>query len=440
MRNLYLHRRFFILLLTGIFFVILAFIFPGLYVWGVWFLWVVGILTVTDIGMLYAFGKAVAGERTVNDKFSNGEENPITVGGINYYPFRVKVRGVDEIPVEFQKRDLQLHFRLVPGEKKTQVYFLRPVRRGEYTFGQLRLFVSSPLSLVERRYSFEGGQKVAVYPSFVHLRKYELLALVGRQTGGGIPRVRVAGISTSFDQIKPYVQGDDPRAVNWKATAKANQLMVNAYVEERAQQVYCLIDKGRAMQAPFQGMTTLDYAINAALALAHVILKKGDKAGLLTFGNKPGTLIHADARRLQLNRICEALYSQQTHFLESDFEQLSATVSRQIHTRSLLILFTNFDTVSARKRRLPALRRLVRSHLVLLILFEDTDIKHVVREKARNTKEVYFKVLAGSFISEKRRIVQELRNAGIYTLLTEPGRLTVDVINSYLELKERGGI
>lgn len=438
MRELYLHRRFFIVLLFGVFALILAFIFPFLYVWVVWLLSMFGILVITDVILLYGKKKGIESERINADKFSNGEENPVRIRIVNHYPFQVYIRLLDEIPPEFQLRDLMFCFRLGGGSKKEQTYCLRPVRRGEYGFGKIRVFVSSPLSLIERRYSFGHNRKVAVYPSFMAMKKYELLAFTGIQSGNGVKKMRVAGIATSFDQIKPYIQGDDPRTVNWKATAKCNRMMVNSYMEERSQPIYCIVDKGRTMQSPFGGMTLLDYAINATLALSNVILKKEDKPGLLTFSNKPGTWIKADNRSVQLNRISEALYAEQTHYLESDFDQLCVTVSRYLHTRSLLILFTNFDTVDGMKRWLPALKRLAGSHLVLLILFENAEINRVIKEPARNLQDVYFKVIAGNFISEKRHIARELRNAGIYSIITEPAVLTTNAINGYLELKARG--
>lgn len=315
---------------------------------------------------------------------------------------------------------------------------MRPVKRGVYEFGKIRIFVTSRLSLVERRYSLGTFQEVAVYPSFVQMRKYELMAFTNRQSGNGVKRIRAAGVSTAFEQIKPYVVGDDPRTVNWKATAKCNRLMVNSYTDERSQQVYCVIDKGRTMQSPFKGMSMLDYAINAGLALTNVILKKGDKAGLLTFSNVSGALVKADNRSTQLNKICEALYGQRTHFLESDFEQLCVIADRQIHTRSLLVLFTNFDTLSGMRRHLPALRRLSKSHLLLVVLFEDTALRDVAAESADTIRDVYFKTIAGSFVVEKRKIAQELRHCGIQVVLAPPENLTVNTINSYLELKERG--
>lgn len=440
MRGLYIHRRFFILLWSGIFISLLAYVFPALYPWVVWGLCMFGVLVLVDFILLYSFGNALEASRNAADKFSNGEENPVTIRIENRYPFGVGVRVIDEAPVEFQRRDIRLFFRLAAKERKQGAYYLRPVKRGAYTFGRVRTFVSTPLSLIERCYSFDEGKQIAVYPSFMAMRKYELLAFAGLRNGNSAKRVKVAGISTAFDQIKPYVQGDDPRTVNWKATAKCDRIMVNSYTEERSQQVYCLVDKGRTMQAPFNGMTTLDYAINATLALSDIILKKGDKAGLLTFAEKPGTLVKADNRTQQLNHINEALYNQQTHYLESDFEQLCITVSRQVHTRSLLILFTNFDTVSGMKRRLPALARLAKSHLLLLILFENTEINQALNRPAEPMQDLYFKAMVGSFISEKRRIAAELRKTGIYTILTEPEQLTANAINGYLELKERGVI
>ena len=437
MSGLYLNRRFFIGWLGGIFALIAAYIYPVLLPWVIWLLGAYSVLILVDAVLLFGFGKRVEAGRLVADKFSNGENNPVKIEVYNGYPFKIKVKVLDESPVEFQRRDSGVVISMLSGARREIEYNLRPVKRGEYRFGKIRVFVVSRMSFLERRYSFGEKQAVAVYPSFVAMRKAELLALAGKQAGEN-RKIRVASVSTTFDQIKPYVPGDDPRTVNWKATAKCNKLMVNSYMEERSQQVYCLVDKGRTMQAPFHGMTVLDYAINATLAISNIILKKGDRAGLLTFSNKVGTLVKAELQSTQLGRICEALYKQRTHYLESDFEQLCLRVMQQIPTRSLLILFTNFDTVSGMKRRLPALLRLARTHLLLVILFEDSEVKQVVEEPAVSVKDIYFKTIAGSFILEKKRIARELRKAGIYVLLTQPEELTTNAVNTYLGLKQRG--
>lgn len=437
MSGLYLNRRFFIGWLGAIFALVAAYIYPALLPWVAWLIGAYGILILVDAVLLFGFGKRFEARRNVTDKFSNGEDNPVRIEVDNRYPFKVKARILDESPVEFQRREPGVVLAMPAGKHREIKYNLHPVKRGEYRFGKIRVFVSSRLAFLERRYSFGEQQAVAVYPSFVAMHKAELLALAGKQIGEN-RQVRVASISTTFDQIKPYVPGDDPRTVNWKATAKCNRLMVNSYMEERSQQVYCLVDKGRTMQSPFHGMTVLDYAINATLALSNIILKKGDRAGLFTFSNKVGTSVKAELRSTQLGRICEALYKQRTNYLESDFEQLCLRVMQQVPTRSLLILFTNFDTVSGMKRRLPALLRLARTHLLLVVLFEDSEVKQIVEESAVSVKDIYFKTLAGSFLLEKKRIAGELRKAGIYVLLTQPEQLAPDAVNAYLGLKQRG--
>lgn len=440
LRELYLSRRFFILLLSGVLAFIMAFVFPVLFDVVVWGTCLFVLALVVEILLLFRSGNAMLVVREMTDKLSNGDENPVAIRVESRYRFPVYCRVADEVPVQFQYRGpMQGLYFPRPGSR-TVGYCLRPVRRGEYEFGKVRVFVTTRVGLAERRFSFGLGKTVPVYPSFISMRKYELMAMGNRQSQTGAKRIRVAGVSTFFDQIKPYVMGDDPRTVNWKATAKCNRLMVNTYTEERSQPVYCLIDKGRTMQSPFCGMTMLDYAINAALALSDVVLKKGDRAGLLDFANAPGTFIKADSRHGQLNKINEALYNQRTHFLETDFEQLYITAEHYIHGRSLLILFTNFNSVGGMKRHLPALRRLADRHLLLLVLFEDAETGEVLEQSPSDLHDIYFQTVAAGFMLEKNRIVAELRHYGILSVLTRPEKLTVNVINAYLELKERNRI
>jgi uncharacterized protein (DUF58 family) len=127
---------------------------------------------------------------------------------------------------------------------------------------------------------------VPVYPSFLKLRQYELMAVSNRLTDIGIKKMRRIGHSMEFDQVKNYVAGDDYRTVNWKATARKGDLMVNSFTDEKAQHIYCVIDKSRAMKMPFEGLSLLDYAINASLILSSVALVKQDKAGLITIAGK----------------------------------------------------------------------------------------------------------------------------------------------------------
>lgn len=403
------------------------------------------LLLAIETVLLFRLKDGFFARRDVPDRLSNGDENPLSIYLENRYSFTTPVEVVDELPPQFQRRDVLFRAELKPREKQVIRYELRPVRRGEYNFGAVNVFVMTPLRLLKRRYQFEQGKTVAVYPSYLQMRQYELLAATNRLNELGIKKIRRIGHSMEFEQIRPYTRGDDVRTVNWKATARrtdaqATTLMVNSFQDERSQPVYCLIDKGRVMQSPFEGLTLLDYAINASLVLSNIAIFKQDRAGLLTFSHKIGQMVAADRKPGHMLRILEVLYRQKTQFLETDYEALYATVRTHIRQRSLLLLFTNFETVSALHRQLPFLRRLAKDHLLLVVFFENTELRSLLDEPATDTEAVYLKTIGEKFSYEKKQIVKELQQYGIQTILTAPQNLTANTVNKYLELKARGMI
>ena len=407
------------------------------------------LLTLLDAALLYAPGKVAPlfGRRVLGDKLSNGDENDIKLYLENRYRFGTHLEVIDEIPHQFQRRDVLFRVAVAPGETQVITYQLRPTKRGEYAFGALNAYAASPLGLVRRRFRFEPlGRTVPVYPSFLQLRQYELLAIHNRLTEVGIKRIRRVGQSQEFEQIRPYASGDDPRTINWRASARrtvpgaSDTLQVNHFQDERAQQVYCLIDKGRVMRMPFEGLSLLDYAINATLVLSNVALLKHDKAGLITFSNRPGAVVGAERRPGHLRTLLEVLYRQKTQYLETDYELLYATVRARVKQRSLLVLFTNFETLQGMQRQLPYLRALARRHLLLVVFFENTELRAYLDAPAGTTEEVYNQTIAEKFQQEKRQVVLELQRLGIQALLTPPQSLTVNTLNKYLEFKARGMI
>ena len=262
---------------TGIIiFFLLSFGVPYLFFFAKLVLLVFGILLLLDYGILFFKYEPVHIERITSDRFSNGDENKVELFIVNKYPFRISTSIIDEIPEQFQVRNFLLKIEVVSGEKKSITYFLRPAERGEYHFNAILLFVKSPLQLIVRRVTKNTEQVVKVLPSFFLLRQFELKAHSSNLTEAGSKKIRKIGHSLEFEQIKDYVTGDDIRSINWKATARKGQLMVNNFTDERSQQIYCIIDKGRVMKMPFKGLSLLDYAINASLMLLRVALIKQD--------------------------------------------------------------------------------------------------------------------------------------------------------------------
>jgi uncharacterized protein (DUF58 family) len=269
------------------------------------------------------------------------------------------------------------------------------------------------------------------------MRKYQLMAISNRLSEVGIKKVRRIGHSMEFEQIKEYVQGDDVRTINWKATARKGQIMVNNFTDEKSQQVYCVIDKGRAMKMPFEGLSLLDYAVNASLVLLNIALLKQDKAGLITFSEKLSSFLKADKKAVQMNSILEVLYNQRTRYLESDFEKLYSLLRAKVSQRSLIVLFTNFESMSGMQRQLPFLRKIAANHLLVVVFFENTELRQLLDKPADDLESIYTKTVAEKFAYEKKLIVKELQKYGILSILTAPANVTVNTLNKYLELKAR---
>jgi uncharacterized protein (DUF58 family) len=439
-RSLYISKTFWLLGASLVAGFVLAYIYPVL-------LPVINLLLVlaiafviVDAVILFRPNSGFFARRSAPERFSNGDANPVTLFLENRYGFKTRVEIIDEIPHQFQRRDILFKLKMDPRSEKQVHYDLRPVTRGIYEFGHINVFIASPLGLAIRRFRFEGHKDVAVYPSFLQMRQYTLLAVANRLNEVGIRKIRRVGHSMEFDQVRNYVPGDDRRTVNWKATARRGDVMVNAYQDEKQQSVYCLIDKGRVMQSPFEGLTLLDYAINASLVISNIAVTKEDRAGLITFSEKVSQVVVADKRTGHMQKLLEVLYRQKTDFLETDFERLCVAVRTRIRQRSLLLLFTNFETLEGMRRQLPYLRRLAKDHLLVVVFFENTETQHLVEESAKTLEEVYMKTIAQRFYYEKKRITSELRQFGIQTLLTPPQQLSVNTINKYLELKSRGAI
>ena len=438
LKPVYIQNRFFYACIVLMVLFVVSFVFPR------WFnivkllLLVLVAFTFLDLILLFVTNKGINASRVLPEKFSNGDQNPINISIENFYTFPVFTNIIDEIPEQFQVRNFSIKRKLLASSSSSFQYELRPTERGEYHFGKLNIYVTSIFGLVARRFSFNEGVMIPTYPSFIQLRKYDLMAISNNLHQYGIKKIRRLGHTMEFEQIKEYVIGDDLRTINWKATAKKNQLMVNQFQDEKSQPVYSVIDKGRVMKMPFDGLTLLDYAINAALVISNVATKKHDKAGIFAFSRKTENMVVAERRTSQMNLILESLYNINTDFFESDFNRLYGDIKRNITQRSLLLLYTNFETLDGLNRQLPYLKGIAKNHLLVVIFFKNTELNSLVTERAETVQQVYDKVIAEKFAYEKRLIVNELKKYGIFSILTTPEDLTLDTINKYLEIKARG--
>ena len=394
------------------------------------------LLFITDYIFLFVVFKPPIAQRKVAERLSNGETNNVSIVVTNQMPFTLEVNIIDEVPLQMQERSLSIRKKL--GSKKTTEikYMLTPSERGNYEFGNIIIFFQSQLGFIQKRETVKASEQVKVYPSFVNFGKYQLMAQATTNEQGS-KRMKKIGQSMEFEQIKDYVGGDDIRTINWKASARKGTLMVNNFTDEKSQQVYCMIDKGRLMKMPFNGLSLLDYAINATLAITNICIQKQDKIGLISFSNKMGSVIAADRKPVQRENIMQVLYKESTAFLESDYEMLYMQIRNKIKQRSLLILFTNFESLNGLHRQISYLRSIAKHHLLLVVFFENTELTKLSVAKAKSIDDIYVKTIADKLAFEKRLVVKELLKYGILSIISAPQNLTVNTINKYLELKAK---
>lgn len=396
------------------------------------------VLLLIDYITLIRAAANLTASRKVIKRLSLGDVQHINYHLQNDSNLNLSLEVVDELPFQFQYREEVSKTTIQKNDVKNLEFEIMPTERGDYLFGKLFLYISNPLlRLILLRKKVDSEFNTKVYPSIIQMKKYALFVMYRAAHMYGIRKIRTIGENDEFEHIRNYQMGDNEKSINWKATSRAGELLVNQFQDTRSQQVFCVIDKGRAMEMPFNSLSLLDHAINSALVISNIVLQKYDKAGLITYCNKIDAMIKAESGSKQLELILESLYAQETAFKESNFELLYLTMRKKISKRSIVFLYTNFESKSDLERNLQYIRLLAKQHLLIIILFINTELYKKSEMDVHDLSGIYEKTIAQSILSEKEDMVKELNNVGIQTILTKPEDLSINVINKYLEIKAK---
>ena len=425
------------LVVVGVF--ALGFPFPILEFVGIFLLLILLTGLLVEIILLYSSSNSLTIERKIQDQLSNGDENEIEYSIKGNFRFIPNLQILDEYPIQLQLRNCAL--QLTPPSKNFESnyrYSIYPKTRGEYFFGNIKVLIGSKLGLLNKLSSFDRKLTIKVVPSIKQYKKFSFLAYTNRLEEVGVKKVRKVGSSTEFEQINEFQRGDNIKRINWKATARRTTLMVNHYEDQKAQNIYFLLDKGRMMHMPFKGLSLFDYAVNSSLSLAGIAKYKGDKVGLISFSDVIGSWIPAQSIGNQVSKISQELYHQKIRQKETDYSRLYKNIRLRMKGRSMLILYTNFDSMVSLNRQMKYLKAISKSHLLVVVSFLNEEIVELANQKTRGERNFFDQSIAERFLQEKQQINQELNLAGIYTISTLPEDLTVNSINTYLKVKSRG--
>lgn len=391
-----------------------------------------------DTFIAHSSAKKLKVSRKTPQHFSLHDENKVEIH-LDYQGERPLVIDIfDETPSQFQLRDLSFTRKLEKGQEVLQ-YFVTPVIRGAYSFDQIQVLAQGPFGLSQWQKTYQKEvQLVKVFPSFMQMQFFEALVFQSNNAQLGIRKTRRLGHGYEFSHIRQYAQGDDPRTLNIRASARSGKWMVNSFIDERSQAVYALILTGRIMRMPFDGLTLLDYSINSSLSLLNVAMKNQDQAGLITFSGNVKEMVPANSKSQQLQMIMDKLYNVEADYEEANYEGLYQFVFEKIRRRSLLLLFGHFMTISSLERVLPELKKLNFNHLLVVIFFKNTELEGFRDQVPEDLQDIAAQTMAAKLVEDQFKMARILAQHGIQCVHTSPDQLSSDVLSKYLELKSRG--
>ena len=382
--------------------------------------------------------KNLKAERLCGRVGSLGESQNVelTVENLGRKSRRLRIR--DDVPDTYTAEPAEFVVRVPAASVATLAYKVTPRRRGTYHFRQVDALAASRLGLWQRAVTIPCVTEARVYPDVRQIARYTVLARRGKLSTLGVRRSRKLGTDNEFERLRDYNEGDEPRHMDWRATARRRKLTVRAHQVNQSQRMIFLIDCGRMMAGDTgDGLSPLDHALNSMLMLAHVALIRGDQVGLLAFSDTVKAYVPPGGGPRRINRIIHSVHNLFPELVEPRIDQAFVELEKRCRKRSLVVLVSNlFDDVNARIIG-DHLGNLVGKHLPLGVFLRDQDIFKLADNAPESGPELYNGAAAAALLTWRERALAGLRLRGVLTLDTFPADLTAPLINQYLQIKAR---
>lgn len=395
-------------------------------------------LAVTDWFLLPA-PESLQVDRVVDEKLSLGAPNPVRVRLRNAgrMALRLDLRDSPPETMRTDQGDAPFTFTIAPNARHAAVYHVTPVARGDYRFGDIYLRLRGRLGMVNRLARVALAQDVKVYPNIVDTATFTLMARRGRLQQVGIRAARLQGAGREFESLREYLPDDEMRRIDWKASARSGKLVARQYEVEKSQSVILVIDIGRTMLAEIDGIQKLDYAINAALLLAYVATLSEDRVGLLLFADEVQTYLPPKKGRAQVYAIMDALYNAKASFREPDYRKALGYLRARWRKRSLVVCFTDLWDADSSRTTINELASLQPRHLVAAVALLDTNLLRTARLEVDKADTVYRKAVALQVLEDRNKATGLLSQRGVLVVDSPADKLSAELVNKYLDVKER---
>lgn len=375
--------------------------------------------------------------REYEEKLSLGVENEIILRLDNHSKYVIKAQLTDEVPVDFEISHKELNVKVRQKSKSWGYYRVIPQKRGEFAFGTVYLRYNGILGLIQRTYKYDLHQSCKVYPNMKDLRKYSVTSLKKSEQLAGLKRSKGFDMGTDFESLREYSHGDDYKKINWTASARVNKIIVNQYQQEKNQTIFILIDSGRVMNSEIKNIKKLDYAINSAFVLSEIAMKKEDNIGLLVFDKEVNRYVKPGKGLGHFRLIGESMYNVKDNMVTTDYQKALSYLNQKHSRRSLLCIFTELFNQEEALQMISAIKTIARKHIPLVISIKDPGLNALAEGPIKRTEDLFTRAAAISVLEERERVKKTFEKAGIYALDVEPDKLSLQVINKYLDMKSK---
>ena len=394
------------------------------------------LLLMVAIDAIAGRGRRVEMERKAAQIFSVGRANPVSILVHNTSGRTLRGTLMDDPVADATVSGLPGNVELAPHGSALLRYEMTPTKRGRRSLGGITMRYALPLGMLERQERVELPQDFDVYPDVHAARALEMLRRQGREdarTGS----LRVRGGDTEFERLRPYQIGDEARHVDWRASARRDDLVVRQFQAESDQNVVFALDIGRGMRGESAGILSLDHALGAALLTADVALRGGDKAGLLTFDDRPRSFLRPSGGRSGGRKLTRAAYALEAGLAATDYRTAMSFLKTQVKARSLFVIFTNLLEPRSAKDLAASVKSLMPRHLPLCVLMRDEELEALSLSPVGSESDVLVRAAAGESLAWRDSIVRSLKSSGALVLDARPQDVTADLVKKYLEVKAR---
>jgi uncharacterized protein (DUF58 family) len=397
----------------------------------------IGLVALADLATLIGSGRFRA-ERHCGAVGSLGESHEVELTIENLGPIARRMRLRDDVPETFAADPAEFVVDIPPRSRASLHYKVVPRRRGSYALDHVAALVASRLGFWQRSVAWPARTEVRVYPDVRQIARYTVLARRDRLSTLGVRRTRKLGTDNEFERLRDYMEGDEPRHMDWRATARRRKLTVRAHQVNQSQRLLFLIDCGRMMAGDTGGgLSPLDHALNAMLLLAHVALIRGDQVGLLAFSDGVRAYVPPGGGARRIERLVHSVHNVFPELVEPRYDRAFVELEKRCRKRSLVVLLTNlFDDVNAQIVA-DHLGNLVGRHLPLLVLLRDHDLFALADQAPDAGPGLYSGAAAAALLNWRERTLAGLRRRGVLTLDLFPDEMTAPMINQYLKIKAR---